>query len=98
MPLQLKAGGYKRNQVVVIDDGSTDQSPFVAASFSEEFENFKFQRITHNKGIGNARNLGLSLSLGIYVYYLDCDDAISGNFSGTLKLDLSTNADLVLLQ
>lgn len=91
----LKLAVTSEIQVVVIDDGSTDQSPFVAASFSEEFENFKFQRITHNKGIGNARNLGLSLSLGIYVYYLDCDDAISGNFSGTLKLDLSTNADLV---
>ena len=82
-------------QVVVIDDGSTDQSAFVAASFSEEFENFKFQRITQNEGIGNARNLGLNLSLGVYVYFLDCDDTVSGNFSDALKSDLSTNADLV---
>jgi glycosyltransferase involved in cell wall biosynthesis len=82
-------------QVVVIDDGSTDQSPFVAASFSEEFENFEFQIVTQNKGVGNARNLGLNLSLGTYVYFLDCDDTVSGNFSDALKSDLSANADLV---
>jgi CDP-glycerol glycerophosphotransferase len=82
-------------QVVVIDDGSTDQSPFVAASFSEEFENFEFQIVTQNKGVGNARNLGLNLSLGTYVYFLDCDDTVSGNFSDALKSDLSADADLV---
>ena len=73
-------------EVVVIDDGSTDQSPFVATSFSEEFENFKFQRLSQNRGIGNARNLGINLSLGIYIYFLDCDDTVSGNFSNALKL------------
>ena len=82
-------------EVVVIDDGSTDQSPFVATSFSEEFENFKFQRLSQNRGIGNARNLGINLSLGIYIYFLDCDDTVSGNFSNALKSDLGANADLV---
>jgi len=91
----LKLAVTSEIQVVVIDDGSTDQSPIVAASFSEEFENFKFYRITQNKGIGNARNLGLNLSLGTYVYFLDCDDTISGSFSDALKSDLSANADLV---
>lgn len=82
-------------QVVVIDDGSTDQSPKVAAEFSEEFENFTFERLTENKGVGNARNLGLKLSLGVYVYFLDCDDTITGNFSNSLMSELSANSDLI---
>ena len=82
-------------QVVVIDDGSTDRSPMVAAEFSEEFENFAFERLTENKGVGNARNLGLKLSTGVYVYFLDCDDTIVGSFSTSLISELSTDSDLV---
>lgn len=82
-------------QVVVIDDGSTDQSPMVAAEFSEEFENFTFERLDENKGVGNARNLGLKSSLGLYVYFLDCDDTITGDFSKSVMSELSANSDLV---
>ena len=81
-------------QVVVIDDGSTDQSPMVAAGFSEAFENFTFERLAENKGVGNARNIGLKLSRGLYVFFLDCDDTIIGNFSISLKKELSANSDL----
>ena len=90
----LKLKVLSEIQVVVIDDGSTDQSPKVAAGFSEEFENFTFERLTENKGVGNARNLGLKLSRGLYVYFLDCDDIISGNFSNSLMSELSDNSDL----
>ena len=82
-------------QVVVIDDGSTDQSSMVVAEFSEEFENFAFERLTENKGVGNARNLGLKLSIGVYVYFLDCDDTIVGSFSTSLISELSNDSDLV---
>ena len=82
-------------QVVIIDDGSTDDSPMVAAEFSNEFENFTFHRIYKNEGVGNARNLGLKLSLGSYLYFLDCDDTVTGNFSDALMSELKSNADLV---
>ena len=85
-------------QVVVVDDGSTDQSPLVAKGFREVFENFAYQRISENRGVGNARNIGLKLSLGTYIYFLDCDDTVSGNFSDTLMSELSGESDLVLLR
>lgn len=84
-------------QVVVIDDGSTDQSPMVAAGFSKEFENFTFERLSENKGVGNARNLGLKSSLGEYVYFLDCDDTITGDFSSSAMLGLKEEFDLVFV-
>ena len=82
-------------QVVIIDDGSTDDSPMVAAEFSNEFDNFTFHRIYENGGVGNARNIGLKLSLGSYLYFLDCDDTVTGNFSDALMSELKSNADLV---
>ncbi len=91
----LKLMATDEIQVVVVDDGSTDRSPLVASGFREEFENFAYQRISENRGVGNARNIGLELSLGKYIYFLDCDDAVSGNFSVALMSELSGQSDLV---
>lgn len=91
----LKLVVTREIQVVVIDDGSTDQSPMVAAEFSEEFDNFTFESLVENKGVGSARNLGLKLSLGVYVYFLDCDDTVTGDFATSLMSELSANSDLV---
>ena len=90
--LKLRVSG--ETQIVVIDDGSTDQSPMVAAEFSKEFINFTFERLSENKGVGNARNLGLKLSLGEYIYFLDCDDTTTGKFSTSLMSELSANFDV----
>ena len=67
----------------------------VAAEFSEEFENFTFERFNENKGVGSARNLGLKLSLGEYIYFLDCDDTLTGNFTDSFMAELSANSDLI---
>ena len=91
----LKLMATDEIQVVVVDDGSTDRSPLVASGFREEFENFAYQRISENRGVGNARNIGLKLSLGKYIYFLDCDDAVSGNFSVALMSELGGQSDLV---
>jgi len=72
-----------------------DRSLLVALGFREESENFAYQRIVENKGVGNARNIGLKLSLGTYMYFLDCDDAISRNFSDFLMSELNAKSDLV---
>ncbi len=91
----LKLMATDEIQVVVVDDGSTDRSPLVASGFREEFENFAYERISENRGVGNARNIGLKLSLGKYIYFLDCDDAVSGNFSVALMSELGGQSDLV---
>lgn len=82
-------------QIIVIDDGSTDDSPVVATDFSDVFEHFTFLRIPENKGVGNARNLGIHVSRGRYIYFLDCDDEVSGNFSEALMSELKSDVDLV---
>lgn len=82
-------------QIVVIDDGSSDQSSSIASEFSKEFENFTLERLSENKGVGNARNIGLKLSLGLYVYFLDCDDTVAGNFSEFLMDEFRNESDLI---
>lgn len=55
-------------EIVVIDDGSNDNSPIIAQSYP-----VKYIR-TENRGASAARNVGVSLSTGEYVMFLDADD------------------------
>jgi glycosyltransferase involved in cell wall biosynthesis len=63
--------GSRRTQLIVVDDGSTDASSDVAASFAE-VECIR-QR---NQGLAAARNAGLARATGRYVIFLDADDRL----------------------
>jgi glycosyltransferase involved in cell wall biosynthesis len=56
-------------EVILVDDGSTDSTPEVAA----RFPTVHYVR-QENQGVGAARNRGLSLASGDYVNFLDDDD------------------------
>ena len=60
---------YPDYEVIVVNDGSTDQSAEIAG----EFENVRLIS-TRNNGLSHARNLGLKAATGQYVAYID-DDA-----------------------
>ncbi len=61
---------YPNIQIIVADDGSTDETAQVVS----EFENVEYYYQT-NKRQGAARNLGLSNAKGEYIASLDSDDA-----------------------
>jgi glycosyltransferase involved in cell wall biosynthesis len=56
--------------IIVVDDGSTDTTTQVLASFGDKIRVFHQE----NKGPGAARNLGVKNSTGEYVAFLDSDD------------------------
>ena len=62
--------GYRDYEVVVIDDGSTDQTADVLESYGRKIRCI-YQA---NAGVSNARNRGLSVSTGEFIAYLDADD------------------------
>lgn len=59
---------YPAKQIIVIDDGSTDATPEIAARYPVELTS------TENRGLSNARNLGMEQARGEIVAYID-DDA-----------------------
>lgn len=61
---------YTNVEIIVIDNGSSDNSIEVLESFGNRI---KFVRQV-NRGQANARNLGLSLAHGEYLAFLDADD------------------------
>jgi len=61
-------------EVVVVDDGSTDDTDAVARRFAEKFSQPIKILTQPNSGPGVARNTGIANSTGEYVVFLDSDD------------------------
>lgn len=64
---------WPRVEVIVVDDGSKDESVAVAASFSQRGVRVATQP---NRGASAARNHGLRLAQGEFIQYLDADDLL----------------------
>lgn len=82
-------------EIIVIDDGSTDNSGRICDDFAKK--NLKF-RVIHksNQGISNARNLGLEIAKGEYIMFLDSDDYLEkGIVKNLLDEAIQKNADIV---
>ncbi|MCA2213893.1 bifunctional glycosyltransferase/CDP-glycerol:glycerophosphate glycerophosphotransferase [Jidongwangia harbinensis] len=62
--------------VVMVDDGSTDDSAAIAARFAEKDSRFTLVRKA-NAGLGAARNTGLEHVTGDYLMFVDSDDSLA---------------------
>lgn len=64
---------YQDIQIILIDDGSTDNTPDILAEYA--VRDTRIQVITQdNQGISAARNAGLKMATGNYIAFVDADD------------------------
>lgn len=61
---------YRDFEVIVVDDGSTDDTPSVLAQYAERVHVIRQE----NKGEGAARNAGILVAQGDYIAFIDSDD------------------------
>ena len=64
------AQSYRRVEIIVVDDGSTDRSGEIARAFPVRY------RYHPNRGLSATRNVGLRESTGSYIVFLDADDRL----------------------
>ena len=84
-------------ELILVDDGSPDNCPRICDDYASENSNI---RVVHkeNGGLVSARQAGVKIASGEYVFNLDGDDALLPNALECAKhIILETNADIVCL-
>jgi CDP-glycerol glycerophosphotransferase len=66
---------YRRIEVVLVDDGSTDDSAAIAAGYVGSDRRFRLIR-QPNRGLGAARNAGIDAGTGELLTFVDTDDVL----------------------
>ena len=86
---------YRNIEMVVIDDGSTDDSSVICDQYAEKDSRI---RVFHqnNHGMSHARNRGITLARGDYLQFIDSDDWMEINAIETLVHTMQqSQADIV---
>lgn len=87
-----------RIEVLLIDDGSTDETESVVQDIIQQFPELAIDYVfQENAGAATARNKGIELSRGEYILFLDADDALVDDCFANLIPDLEANRGMGLL-
>ncbi len=71
---------YKNFEIILIDDGSNDNSYSVVEDFIKNNSQYQIKNLyQNNSGPSKARNLGIKQSIGKYIAFLDSDDSWDKN-------------------
>ncbi len=74
------AQNYRDFEIIVVDDGSTDNTQLQLKPFKEKLNNGRIRYFYQpNQGIACARNTGIRCSQGEYIAFLDSDDLWLGD-------------------
>lgn len=82
-------------EIILIDDGSTDNSGRLCDLFASSYSNIN---VIHqpNKGLSAARNAGISSAKGRYIQFVDSDDYLNPNVLGGIVRQLEAlNLDVL---
>ncbi len=91
--LSIQNQTYKHLQVIMINDGSTDNSAQIAQHFVDTDSRFQLIQ-QNNAGQSAARNKGLEQATGDFISFIDADDYIAPNFYEMLLHEIC-NADIL---
>ncbi len=85
---------YRNIEIILINDGSTDNSGHIADEYSRHHDNISVIH-TNNGGLSRARNIGIERASGDWISFIDSDDYVSRDFIlKILDYDINNNADI----
>src|SRR5699024_5270696 len=85
-------------ELLLVNDGSTDDSLEICQSFSKKDERIKIIN-KENGGLSDARNAGIDIAQGRYRVFVDSDDYLERNYLFNLYHNIiKTNADIAMCE
>lgn len=88
---------YSNYEVIIVNDGSPDNSDNIIKSYEKEDKRFKgYKKV--NGGLSDARNYGLKYATGDYLIFIDADDYIENNYLEKVNDVLERNKDIDVLK
>ena len=85
---------YADIEILLIDDGSEDNSSEICDKYAEQSNKIKVFHIK-NGGVSNARNLGIKEATGKYIMFVDSDDVIESQMVEKMVENIE-NYDMVI--
>lgn len=86
---------YRNIEVILINDGSTDNSGKICDEYVEKDRRIKGIH-KNNSGVSASRNLGIDMATGVYIQFVDSDDYIEPKMTERLVEALYGEVDLVI--
>ena len=83
----LIAQTYEKIEILVINDGSTDDTGHICDDYSKDDARIRVFHI-QNGGVSKARNYGLRAAAGSYIMFVDSDDYVADNYVETHYTEL----------
>ncbi len=84
---------YKNMQIIIIDDGSTDESGKICDYFST-MDNRVSVLHGYHRGTSAARNIGLRYAVGEFIGFVDSDDYIASDMYETMLCYMDNETDV----
>lgn len=85
---------YKNLEIILVDDGSTDNSSFICDNWAKKDARIVVIHKT-NAGAPAARNTGLELAKGDFISFIDSDDYVSPYFMSETMNYMNDDIDIV---
>ena len=92
----IKSQTYKNFEVIMVNDGSKDDSETICMNFLRSDSRFRYLK-KENGGVSSARNVGLDNVEGDYITFIDADDWVDENYLDLLITTVKKNhSDIVV--
>ena len=72
--VSVQQQSYSNWEMILVDDGSTDNTTQIISAFLEKDDRIKLYTLQKNSGAGVARNEAIQMAKGRYIAFLDSDD------------------------